>query len=102
MTAAVPFCQPARFQLVCIVLLLGSAVALTCCPQARAAEPAKPTIAAPQAYCVIPQSDPSVPPQSCWIPFAAEGSDCECAGADRHRMSGKVRIVLPPPNKPLG
>jgi hypothetical protein len=73
-----------------------------CGLQNWAAEPVPPAIAAPQAYCVTPQSDPVTPPQSCQVPFAAEGSACECRGTDGHKMSGKVRIILPPPNRPLG
>ena len=59
-------------------------------------------IAAPQAWCVIPGVDASGRQMSCHLPFTKEGGDCTCKGPDGKLRSGKVKIVLPPPNKPLG
>lgn len=59
-------------------------------------------IAAPQAWCVIPGADASGRQMSCHLPFTKEGSDCTCKGPDGKTRAGKVKIVLPPPNKPLG
>ena len=68
---------------------------------ANAAETAVPSIAAPQAICVIPRAEATIPEFSCRVPFTTEGTACECRMPDGKRASGQVKIVLPPPNKPL-
>lgn len=60
-----------------------------------------PAIAAPQAFCVIPKVEPTSREFSCRVPLTKEGTVCECKTPDGRKAGGQVKIVLPPPNKPL-